>query len=82
MKPIKFIASLFGYTKVPLEAVQLSMYLEDLVDRLARTSAFNRTEPGEYVITPQSLKEIIDLLQKQIKGQKTLTDFLRSGRLL
>jgi len=78
---IQFVLSFWGYCKIPTEVIQLSLYLEDLVDRLSRTPTFKGTEPKEYTITPESLDEIKALLLKQIKGQKALTSFLRSGKL-
>ena len=62
---IKYILNFFGYIKIPVEVVQLSIEQEVFFERII-----------EYI--PET-KEIFEL---HLKGQKTLTQFLKSGRLL
>lgn len=64
---IRFILGWFGYVKIPLAVVQLSIEQE----LFFRTMLKNKSHPTEKK----------DLL-RYLKGQKTLTAFLRSGKLL
>lgn len=64
---IRFLLGWFGYTKVPKEAIELSMKQEDFFKKFM---AVQETETGR------------NLLEMYLKGQQTLTSFLRSGRLL
>lgn len=56
----------FGYIKIPKEAVRLSMDQESFIETQVELTDKER------------LKQIYT---KQLEGQKTLTAFLRSGRL-
>jgi len=64
---IQTILAFCGYTKIPLEAVRLSiaqeLYLEGLI------------------IREKNSKELV-VMKRFLEGQKILTGFLRSGRLL
>jgi len=64
---IQTILSYFGYSKIPLAAVQLSMMQEGFFEKMLEheTSEIGR-----------------GYLSKYLEGQKTLTGFLRSGKLL
>jgi hypothetical protein len=64
---MKTLLSLFGYVKVPKEAVLLSIQLEDIFKQFI--SALE---------SPESKKDML----KCLNAQRTLTQFLRSGRLL
>lgn len=61
---IKLLLSFFGYIKVPVEAVQLSMQQELFFEKMIRMRP-----------------EAKDAWEFYLKAQKTLTSFLRSGRL-
>ena len=61
---IQTILAFFGYTKIPIEAVQLSMLVESEHRRVAE-----KLPDNEYA-------------QRIYKAAKTITEFLRSGRLL
>ena len=63
---MKTILYLFGYVKIPKAAVQLSIEQERFLELI-------RDHVGD--------RPFETLINKHIKGQKTLTEFLRSGRL-
>ena len=64
------ILSFFGYFKIPKEAVQLSLSQEDTM----------KTAIELYEAAGKD--NFVDLLKKQLKGQKTLTEFLQTGRMV
>lgn len=61
---IQTILAFFGYVKVPLEAVQLSMLVEEgyrrIIEKLPNHDEFSKLH----------------------ESAKTITDFLRSGKIL
>lgn len=75
MSPIQYILACFGYVKIPKAVVCLSIMQENAIksvfDMLALKSKDER-------LVGVSMRTITRLLA----GQKTLTRFLRSGRLL
>lgn len=62
---IRFILAQFGYCKVPLAAVRLSILQENFFRAALK-----------HAVSPQNIKCLNNLLE----GQTTLTNFLRSGR--
>lgn len=68
---IDFIFGLFGYCKIPKEAVPLSIQSESLIEAVIKRA--KRVE---------AQKQSVEYLNMVLKGQQTLTAFLRSGRLL
>lgn len=72
---IEIILAFFGYVKVPIQAVQLCMCLEDdfkdLIDLFM--------DIGEDAPT---YKELAKQLKVRKRGMEAMTAFLRSGRLL
>ena len=72
---IRTILAFFGYIKVPREAVQMSMLLEDdfkdLIDLFM--------DIGEDAPT---YKNLAKHLKDRKRGMEAMTAFLRSGRLL
>ena len=66
---LRTILAFFGYTKIPKAAVELSMLLED---------DFRMMEEMIVLIKP----EFTGHLENRLEGMRTLTNFLRSGRLL
>ena len=64
---MKLILAFFGYTKIPLELIQLSITNELIF---------------EIMVESSEMEEIKDKLEQALEGQKTLTKFLRSGRKL
>ena len=64
---IQTILGFFGYTKIPLAAVQLSLMQEGFLQKMLEHETSDKGR--EY-------------LAKFLCGQKTLTSFLRSGKLL
>ena len=67
INPVQFILGWFGYCKIPLEVVQLSIEQENFFRQMISIL--------EY---PQSK----ELFSKYLTGQEALTKFLRSGRKL
>jgi hypothetical protein len=61
--------ALLGYVKVPTAAVQLSTYQEFFLEELLEVIPDTDTPFGRTVM-------------QQLESQKTLTAFLRSGRLV
>ena len=66
---LKTILAFFGYVKVPKEAIQMSILIESHFKLLSEI--IGHTEP-----------ELAERLKNLHKVAETLTDFLRSGRLL
>ena len=66
--PLQFILSLCGYTKIPREIVELSMLQEDAFRIIIR-----KLEKAGYECCGY---------KKSLEGQRTITAFLRSGKLL
>ena len=64
---IKKILGFFGYVKIPLKAVKLSVQQELVF---------------ETMIECESSEKCKEYLARFLKGQRTLTAFLRSGKLL
>lgn len=64
---IKKILASFGYIKIPVEAVQLSLEQEYFLDKMHRL--FTYIQP-----------EHVEVISKYAEGQKVLTRFLRTGR--
>ena len=65
---IRRILALFGYVRIPLEVVQFSLAQEVYFEKLLQ-----KAEPDSAIFRS---------LQMRLKGQKVLTSFLRSGRML
>lgn len=63
------IFAFFGYVKVPKTAVRLNIWLEDTIIKVS-----NCIDPQ----TPK-VEEYFKMMQE---ASKTITDFLRSGRML
>lgn len=63
---MKRILSYFGYIKIPIEAVQLSIEQESIFEKLREL---------------QTIPKAKELFKQRLEMQKTLTRFLRSGRL-
>lgn len=72
---LRTILAFFGYVKVPKEAVEMSILLEN--DFRSITNIF--WAQGE--IKPK-FKDLAQHLEVRKKAIQTLTQFLRSGRLL
>ena len=64
-----YILAYFGYVKVPKEAIRICMLLEDDFKDLIN-------------LMTQIRPEFVDHLKVRYKAMKTLTNFLRSGKLL
>jgi hypothetical protein len=64
---MQFVLGFFGYVKIPVSVVQLSMKQENMWKQIVDN------------VTTVENKEIFGL---HLKAQRTLTNFLRSGRLL
>jgi hypothetical protein len=64
---IRFIMSLFGYSKIPLEAVRLSIRIEYYLEGL------------DFVNRPEASAEFLNQAKE---GAKALTEYLRSCRLI
>lgn len=72
---IQTILAFFGYVKVPREAVQLCMVLEDdFKDLITLFLAIGENAP--------SYKKLAEHLRERKRGMESMTAFLRSGRLL
>lgn len=70
---IRTTLAFFGYVKIPVEAVQLSISLECLTESLKEYAEKN----------PRSIKgDNHDEIKRYHVAAKTLTKFLRSGKLL
>jgi hypothetical protein len=67
ISPMQFIFGWFGYVKVSKAVVQLSMKQEDSIKDVIP------------LITNPDTKEWLETL---LKAQRTITNFLRSGKLL
>lgn len=67
---ISYIMAIFGYVKVPKEAIYLSLLQEGYFELWIRT------------IKDKDLPDLKKELNLRLLGQKTITKFLRSGRLL
>lgn len=65
----EYILGFFGYVKVPKAAVELNIWLEDRIVKVA-----NAMQPQ----TPKAR----ELFQDMHKTCKTITRFLQSGRML
>jgi len=78
---IPFVLSWYGYVRIPKEVVFLSMELEGFIDKLARSKAVHRFEELRFN-SQEDADEIKTLCISQLRGQKVLTEFLKSGRLL
>ena len=64
---IRNILGFFGYVKIPLEAVKLSVQQELIFETMIECES---SEKGK------------EYLARFLKGQQVMTAFLRSGRLL
>lgn len=64
---IQFILGFFGYVRIPLHVVRLSIEQENFLEQSI-----------EYEQSVTDKKEI----QKTLEGQKEITSFLRAGRKL
>lgn len=73
---VRTILAFFGYVKVPKEAVQMSMLLEDDFKDLIELFL----DIGEDA--PPSYKEVAKRLKNRKRAMEVMTEFLRSGRLL
>ncbi len=70
---VRILLGLFGYIKVPLEAVRLSIWMEDAEERLLRLIEKNEEFQKREGSSP------LEFIKQTIKAQKVLTKFLRSG---
>jgi superfamily II RNA helicase len=84
---ISTILALFGYVKIPKEAVQISVHNEHLLNIFKR--CFDTDEDDIVYIDIELRESKLKRIKKQqetlrlaMEAQKTLTEFLRSGRLL
>jgi len=68
---IQTILGFLGYCKIPKEAIQLSMASENIIGMLFKQA-----------IEKSCGQETIDYVEIALNGQKTLTEFLRTGKLL
>jgi len=64
---IKHIMALFGYVKIPLQVVQISIMQEEILK--------------EIIDCLSSEKDRLEF-SKRLEAQKAMTNFLRTGRLL
>jgi hypothetical protein len=64
---IRIILAYFGYAKIPVKVVQLSIMQEEYIKKL---------------IDLRDSEDWKRLFESHLEGQKTLTHFLRSCRLL
>ncbi|MFA6213526.1 MAG: hypothetical protein WC714_29080 [Candidatus Obscuribacterales bacterium] len=64
---IQAIMAFFGYVKIPIPVIHLSILQEEFLDRCA---------------TYTTEAELKALFTEHLKGQQTLTKFLRSGKLI
>jgi len=67
VSPDRLIFGLFGYVKIPKEAVCLSIAQENVLRLCIEVFEKDHPQPG---------------FRKALEAQRTLTSFLRSGRLL
>ena len=74
ISPLQFIFGFFGYVKIPRAVVELSMWQEDNMADVVR-----RLRKGN---ADGHLNEAIIGWEKRLRVQQSLTQFLRSGRLL
>ena len=68
---IQTILSFFGYCKIPKEAVEISIASSELIETLLKHAKDGAVK-----------QHTINYIKIALKGQKALTEFLRSGRLL
>jgi len=68
---IRTILGFFGYCKIPKAAVMLSMSSEDILEALLKQCNEGKANSRTTV-----------LVRLALDGQKALTQFLRSGKLL
>ena len=68
---IQTILAFFGYCKIPKEVIQISIISEDLFSDLLKNAIEN-----------SSKQTTIDHVKLVFDGQKAITEFLRSGKLL
>lgn len=66
---ITAILGFFGYVKIPVAAVQLSLLSEAYFDRI-------------YADIPEEYRHQRERFKRYVDGQKKLTEFLRAGRKL
>ena len=66
---IRTILAYFGYVKIPKEAILLSMSIEDLIVAVAKQGKCSSPEAEAYI-------------SMRVEAAKTITNFLRSGRLI
>ncbi len=66
--PIQLVMSYFGYVKIPVQVVQLSMAQEEAFKKIVTTIESTGHEAVAY--------------RKVLAAQQALTAFLRSGRLI
>jgi len=68
ISPLQFILGWFGYVKIPIQAVQLSMGQEEAIKLIIKAIEKNGIQSNGW--------------KKALEAQQALTKFLRSGRLL
>ena len=68
---IQTILAFFGYCKIPKETVPISMASENVLIALLK-----QCDEGKVV------QNTADYIRTVLKGQKALTEFLRTGRSL
>jgi hypothetical protein len=76
---LQIILGLFGYVKVPKETIQLSILLETEIERKITVNK-RMIENGDSY--SGLYKDMNKDLQLKLDAQKSLTHFLRSGRLI
>ena len=75
ISPIQYILAFFGYVKIPKAVVVLSIMQENTIESIAYMMEI---ESKDERLTGDKIR----ILERLLVGQKTLTKFLRSGRLL
>jgi hypothetical protein len=68
---MQVILGFLGYVKIPLNLVQLSISLENILKLLLRRAVDKDQEKND---------EMQELINRALEGQRALTDFLRIGR--
>jgi len=67
ISPLQFILGCFGYAKIPLSVIQLSIRQEDMI---------------KPILSAMRGREAESLFADMLKAQQTITSFLRSCRKL
>ena len=72
---LRFVLGLWGYVKIPVATVQLSMWQEDCFSDVIKSLEKEYEEVPDLI-----LLESIKNWKKHLDAQRMLTEFLRSGR--